>query len=221
MNGYSQPPEYRFSHDSIELGARAARLIQGHRGPLRVLDLCAGCGVVGLELAKLAWLDSSIDISVDFNEVQEVYRPHFERNCEWIKNSVSANAVGVAARDGHLKFQWLPGNYESLLVDEFVGTYDLVVSNPPYFDETQGRLPPSDFKARCRFFLDSDFATLWRVACHVLKPSGKALVLVRDLGDHGLDRRVVLDEVLKKRGTWTECPTIRGTGLILFVPGAS
>ncbi len=224
MNGYSQPAEYRFSHDSIELAQRAAQFLKlkTDAGPrFRVLDLCAGCGVVGLELAKLLRAENdkaprNLELEFDFLEVQSVYREFFEKN----RNSV---APGESLR-------WLEMNYSKILPDagpdsgkaagqvhtDFLATYDLVVANPPYFDREQGSLPPSDFKARCRFFIDSDFDTMFEVIAHVLKPSGSALVLVRDLKDHGVDRVASLNRILNPLGKWCELEPVRGTGLIYF-----
>ncbi len=214
MNGYSQPAEYRFSHDSIELAQRAAQFLRlKTEAGLRVLDLCAGCGVVGLELARilrtgdsgLSW--RNLELEFDFLEVQGVYREFFEVNRK--------SAVPEA------KVRWLEMNYANLLSDrqsggDFTAKYDLVVSNPPYFDREQGSLPPSDFKARCRFFIDSDFETMFEAITTVLKPCGSALVLVRDLRDHGVDRVASLNRILNPLGQWCELEPVRGTGLIHF-----
>ncbi|MGL6035003.1 MAG: hypothetical protein ACRC0N_08060, partial [Acinetobacter johnsonii] len=50
---YKQPDEYRFSLDSIHLARFVASQLASHSelGSLRVLDLCAGCGVIGIELS--------------------------------------------------------------------------------------------------------------------------------------------------------------------------
>lgn len=207
MHGYSQPSEYRFSHDSIELAQRAAECVREFqkrgRSSLRVLDLCAGCGVVGLEFLKETTKHGEGLIeAVDFVEVQDIYRPHFTANASW---------VGAPEK---LSFRNL--NYEEMLTGDQAEQYDLVVSNPPYFDRTQGNLPPSDFKARCRFFVDSDFTTMWRAIAHVLKPQGEALILVRDLRDHGVDRAAELDVVLAGLGEWRTLEPVRGTQLVWF-----
>ncbi len=216
MNGYSQPAEYRFSHDSIELAQRAAQFLQLRTpaGPrFRVLDLCAGCGVVGLELAKILQTGFSgsakrnLELEFDFLEVQSVYREFFAMNCN------------LAAPEATVR--WLEMNYASVLSDrkigeDFTAQYDLVVSNPPYFDRAQGSLPPSDFRARCRFFIDSNFDTMFEAIATVLKPGGSALVLVRDLRDHGVDRVASLNRILNPLGNWCELEPVRGTGLIHF-----
>lgn len=209
MYGYSQPADYRFSHDSIELAQRVAAILHKNAGaPVRILDLCAGCGVVGLEIARIL---PGARLAIDFNEIQGLYRPHFEANYEWIRGSREKRQPGAS-----LEIRWLEMNYEDLLGPEFSDLYDLVVANPPYFDREHGSRPPSDFKARCRFFLDSDFTTLWRVVRHVLKLEGEAYILVRDQTNHGSDRETTLRTVLSDFGEWQGLDPIRGTGLTRF-----
>src|ERR1700743_1312527 len=83
---YSQPEEYHFSIDSIEMPWEIAQALKGrlHEGELtpeqikswRALDLCAGTGVLGFELNfHLPEIRH-----IDFVEVQEIYQTHFEHN---------------------------------------------------------------------------------------------------------------------------------------------
>jgi len=48
----------------------------------------------------------------------------------------------------------------------------------------QGKLSPSEFKNRCRFFIDSDFINLLKFIKHALSQTGTAFVLLRSLSDH-------------------------------------
>jgi tRNA1Val (adenine37-N6)-methyltransferase len=75
---YSQPSEYRFSMDSVEMAFRLGMESRERQlaRPLRVLDLCAGCGVLGFEFH---FFERRIEF-VDFVEVQEEYLPHFAHN---------------------------------------------------------------------------------------------------------------------------------------------
>lgn len=197
---YSQPDEYHFSIDSIEMPWEVAlhlkQLGVPHRGQWKALDLCAGCGVLGFELNfHLPEIDH-----IDFVEVQEIYKNHFDTNKSMISN--------------YGNFQFLQKNYEGLLTEEYYEKYDLILCNPPYFQVGQGKLSPSEFKNRCRFFLDSSFEKLFEVLQHCLKREGSAFMLLRLLDDHGIK---TLDEVQKlTRGLleYKVIADIRGTLLL-------
>ncbi|HAU1291084.1 TPA: SAM-dependent methyltransferase, partial [Legionella pneumophila] len=68
---YKQPDEYHFSLDSIHLAKFVAKQLKPYRdlGSLRVLDLCAGCGIIGIELS---WHLQAIR-QIDFIEIQDIY----------------------------------------------------------------------------------------------------------------------------------------------------
>lgn len=163
---YFQPDEYHFSLDSVLLAKTVAQLYREHPhlSDLKVLDLCAGTGVVGLELSYYL---NQIE-HLDFLEVQEIYLSFFEKNKELIaplKNNFSF----------YLK------SYDELIHNShFHQKYDLILANPPYFFKGAGLLSPSDFKNRCRFFLDSSFENLFIAIGTSLQNKGQAFVLVRD-----------------------------------------
>lgn len=75
---YKQPDEYHFSLDSVQLAQFVATELQSHSAlsSLRILDLCAGCGVVGMELS---WHLPAIR-QIDFIEVQDIYTDYFHQN---------------------------------------------------------------------------------------------------------------------------------------------
>lgn len=224
---YSQPSEYRFSQDSVEAPLAVAEwasvhLIESsptspaptaaaassgsiHKGVsvTRVLDLCAGSGVMGLEFA----FHFPRSVAIDFVEVQSVYREHFATNAGRMQ-------LAKQARGERLEVQWIERNYETLLAPEYRDRYPLVMANPPYFRIAQGMLSPSEFKNRCRFFMDSTPEAFWDVCVHVLKPGGSAFILSRPLDDHGFD---VLEEIsrrLRYSATVEKWRDIRGTDLL-------
>lgn len=171
---YFQPSEYRFSLDSVFLAQKVAELLREsktaeERANLSVMDLCSGCGIIGMEL-KFHVPEIS---STDFVEIQDVYLPYFEKNREMLKLS-SEN------------FRFLSMNYQDLSIGgQFENQYDLILCNPPYFFLGEGLLSPNEFKNRCRFFIDSDFHELMKSIQHCLKPGGEAFVLVRPGEHHG------------------------------------
>ncbi len=199
---YFQPEEYHFSLDSVFLAQKVANLIKmSFKEEMKTLDLCAGCGIIGLELL----LHSQKDLSIDFLEVQEVYHSYFLKNVEMIFPNSKISLE---------KYRFLNQNYETLLSKEFENSYDLIVCNPPYFFKGEGLLSPSEFKNRCRFFLDSDFKTLIKAIIYSLRPSSSAYILVRSGIHHGRDPIAEINAVLVKEGQAKIIDNIRGTDII-------
>lgn len=170
---YAQPKEYHFCLDSIIFPYFVSRqLPERHESPkdFRVLDLCAGCGVIGLELAYYRpWIEN-----FDFLELQPIFRPYFEKNLETAQK-----------RDRNYRF--LEADLRTLQAPEARARYDLIVANPPYFHPDEGNLPPGDVKRRARFFGDASMADLLRSIENALKPRGRAYLLVRPGEAHGRD----------------------------------
>lgn len=208
---YDQPNEYRFSLDSVEAPKVVAqRCLCALKDDseleklksYRVLDLCAGVGVMGLELSF--YLPQIAEFH--FVEVQSIYRSYF---CENLKRR--------ARSDWAVYFHEM--NYEKLIADpKWRGQFDLVLCNPPYFVPGQGLLSPSEFKNRCRFFLDSSFEKLVQAIAWVLKPQGEAYVLIRDLKDHGLSHLQTLLPETQRHLKISKVADIRGTDLFCFEP---
>jgi tRNA1Val (adenine37-N6)-methyltransferase len=233
---YAQPEEYRFSLDSVEMAwevaqhlrsrpMRRLRLVAagessdagGEGDPLskslsrmQVLDLCAGCGIVGFDFQ---YHMPEIE-KIDFVEIQNTYKSYFEKNLEM-----------VLLRRPQLvdkNFNFLEMNYEDLMKDEkFHHHYDLILCNPPYFFPEQGKMSPSEFKNRCRFYLDSTFAKLIESIDYCLAMEGEAYVLVRPLDDHGIDifselRTLLQGPVIQGRLHCENLTMVRGTFLLKF-----
>lgn len=200
---YFQPEQYRFSLDSVFLAQKVAELLKvvppKELLEYKILDLCAGCGIIGLELT----LHLKALLKVDFLEVQEVYRPYFQKNVEMIYPEV-----------GLEKLQFLQMNYRDLMNEKFHHQYDLIVSNPPYFLKNEGLLSPSEFKNRCRFFIDSDFKTLIEATLFCLKPKACAYLLVRSGTPHGRNPLNDIKMILGERASSQIIDQVRGTDII-------
>lgn len=199
---YMQPKEYRFSLDSIHLAACVAKELEFHPnlGQLRILDLCASCGVIGFELL---WHLRSIK-QCDFVEVQNIYTDYFHQN------------VAIVNRP-ELQLCWHLLNYDKLLSQAWENTYDLILSNPPYFQPEHGTLSPSQFKNRCRFFLDSSFEKFILAMVNALKLGGKAYFLLRPSLQHGYDLFAELTRLLQGTGiTSQKISQVRGTDIVLL-----
>ncbi len=170
---YSQPEEYRLSHDSVFLARHVfEKMMDVDLSQAMALDICAGAGVVGMDfLFHRREALQSLPSSFDFLEIQDVYKPHFE------ENKIRLGAVPT-------ELNFVLRNYNDLQSDEFKNKYNLILSAPPYFMPGHGKLSPSDFKNRCRFFIDSDLRNLLLGIHHSLKQSGQAFLLLRDLPEH-------------------------------------
>jgi tRNA1Val (adenine37-N6)-methyltransferase len=204
---YSQPAEYHFSHDSVFLAQFVFEYIQQNNNTEinSVADLCAGCGVIGLDLlCHMNKNKMTEPTSIDFIEVQEIYQKHFTENTAELKKLIQTSTV----------LNFVNKNYESIS-DQlgFKSKYDLIACNPPYFNKNQGKLSPSDFKNRCRFFMDSDFFNLMKSIQFSLALKGNAFILLRSLRDHKQSHPLV--EVSAMLGLSSVCVgQIRGTDVI-------
>lgn len=198
---YFQPSEYKFSLDSVFLAQKVGQLIKNEDSlsHWRVLDLCAGCGIIGLELS----LHVKELCTIDFLEIQDIYMSYFDKNLDMIYPNPRTK-----------KFEFLHINYQKLTHSKFENTYDLIVSNPPYFFKDEGLLSPSEFKNRCRFFIDSSFEYLIEGIYNSLKPSKSAFILVRSGKQHGRNPIQDIKKILGTRGHSQIIDNVRGTDII-------
>lgn len=198
---YSQPKEYRFSLDSVFLSQVVAKHVKNKFDEsMKVLDLCSGCGVVGLELQ----FHCSEIKNIDFLEVQSVYIDHFNHNKSQVKGD-------------NLNLNLILNNYEILLNPEYESHYDLIVSNPPYFFKNEGLLSPNEFKNRCRFFLDSDFKNLILGIYNSLKTNAEAFILLRPGTHHGRDLLKETRKLLETKALVEIFNEVRGTNVVRII----
>jgi tRNA1(Val) A37 N6-methylase TrmN6 len=198
---YSQPKEYRFSHDSVFL---ARRLFEYYRNieisEFRCLDLCAGCGIIGLDFLFHCHKNQVLPPRVfDFLEIQEVYRPHFNLNQERLGSICT-------------EINWHQQNYDHLINGG--SQYHMIVANPPYFFKNKGLLSPSLFKNRCRFFLDSDFESLILAVQKSLVVGGVAFLLLREHSDQTWKPIAKVQILLIDGFALSSLDDIRGTHLV-------
>jgi tRNA1Val (adenine37-N6)-methyltransferase len=146
---------YRFSVDSVILAGFAAPFCRG-----AVLDLGTGCGVLLLLLSRLAQ-GMSTGIGVEFQEVLlDFARRNFRDNC----------------LDGRLIA--VPGDFRGEIAGVEPGSFDLIVSNPPYGRAGHGRRNPEPGRETARHEVTCTLTELFASASRFLSVEGRfALVL--------------------------------------------
>lgn len=87
--------------------------------PLKILDLCAGSGCIGVAIAK-----SFPDAFIDFIELDSRHISTIKKNCH--ENNIAKDQIRIIASD-------LFNNAEESI------TYDYIISNPPYIDPALDR----------------------------------------------------------------------------------
>jgi tRNA1Val (adenine37-N6)-methyltransferase len=167
-----QPAEgYRFNVDSLILADFA--VARAREAPAAVLDLGAGCGVVGLMLAR-RWPSCRVLLI----ELQPGLAALAEQNIRLngLQSRVESQCIDLRNRGGWEQRWRALGRGRRV-----------IVSNPPYFKVREGRASPNDEVARARHELSCTLEQLLEVCSAALGP-GDALALV-----HAMARR---DEVL-------------------------
>jgi tRNA1(Val) A37 N6-methylase TrmN6 len=174
MNDYAQPDFYKFNQDSIAL---INHLKIKHLFPKSILDLGAGCGIIGIELQKKF---NSFDLALV--EAQHEFREYLEIN---------------------LKGFGLKESNQSLIIESFSGfflekKFDLIVSNPPYFLPGTGKSSSSSNRDTCRHFRIDSIEILLNCIHRHLSYDGMAclvfrrgLDIVRNLYHPGLETRLI------------------------------
>lgn len=149
MSDYHQPEFYRFNEDSLLL---VKEIVNEKPKALNVLDIGAGSGIIGIELANKLHIPE-----VHFLELQKEWEPYLTKNTtEQLKHAQSKiiwTSVG----------EWVPSQ-----------KYDLIVGNPPYYLPGRGKLSPDPIRGKCRMFLKDSWKVLLEKSIQSLTPGGSA-----------------------------------------------
>lgn len=141
---------YRFSIDSVILAGFAAPLCRG-----AVLDLGTGCGVLLLLLSRLApgmLTGTGVDLQ---EELLDFARRNFRDHCP------------------DARLHALHGDFRGGIPGVEPGSFDLVVSNPPYGRAGHGRRNPDPGKETARHEVTCALPDLFAAASRFLSADGR------------------------------------------------
>ncbi len=175
---YFQPNFYHFDQDSIELSQFSVLCLDLEK-EYHLLDAYCGCGIVGLEIAKILKLKR-----LDFCEKQREFFPYIEKNIELDSSS------------------WTSEIFINEFSDLDLRNYDVIVMNPPYFIKESSRISPNINKATCRSFEKYEFLALLKQIGDNLGSHQDLFLSFRDEIDSDLSSRVKIEYKKKVRKTY-------------------
>ena len=141
---------YRFSLDAVLLG----NFIQPRPGD-KILDLGCGCGIVSLILAY-RWPS----VSITGLEIQPALAALADRN--------------VLLNNWQERIEILQGDLREIRKYVDPGSFDWIVSNPPYRKPGSGRVNPGEEQALARHEKSADLVNVTKAANWAIKKRGRA-----------------------------------------------
>ncbi|OGP64263.1 MAG: hypothetical protein A2169_06360 [Deltaproteobacteria bacterium RBG_13_47_9] len=144
---------YRFSIDAVLL----SQFIKIQKNE-RAIDLGTGCGILPLLLSQTTKAHSFVGV-----EIQRGL-------AECAKKNVALNHLEDRISILHQDFKKLKGTFPP-------GSFDVVLSNPPYRKYLTGRLNPSMEKAIARHEIKTTLEDLVSAASYLLLPKGRCYLI--------------------------------------------
>lgn len=156
MIDYSQPDFYRFNEDSLKLVNWVKQKISQAS---HLLDLGAGSGIIGIELANILRPKQ-----LTLVEVQEDYEPHLRMNVGTQLNETQKAEIVFTSFS-----KWHPSI-----------SYDLIVCNPPYFLPGHGEAYKDPRREKARTFVLDSWPILLKAIENSLSENGKAFIVIKN-----------------------------------------
>ncbi len=163
MKDYVQPEFYHFNEDSLNLVSIVNHFI-GNKKISTCLDLGAGCGVIGCELSKCLSIEE-----LTFLEIQDEFLSSLKIN---IKQQLSSKGHIIQCSFKEFKNK----------------TFDLIVSNPPFYQKNKSRISPDKRRAICRSFIVDSFDDWFATVVGCMTKNSEAFFVV----DVGLEKELSL-----------------------------
>lgn len=169
---FYQPDFYRFNEDSIRLvDFVLSELREKFQENLSVLDLCAGCGIIGIDFYIKATQSGISFHDMTFIEKNKKFKEFLEKN-------------QVSLLDNKIPVQNLFTAFEDLKLSK---KFDLILANPPYFNESHHRKSQNPDRMTARSYSGEfmqDF--IFFIKSH-LKKEGQAVFLFPNLESDKLE----------------------------------
>ena len=150
---YQDNTLYKFTSDSIKL-AKFCNI----KSTDNVLDMCAGCGVVGLYAYSISECNNIV-----FNEIQA-------NMCDLIQKNIDLNNL-------QNKCRVVCKDLSLLELQDFGKPLDVIVCNPPYF-KLNGKIKQDSSVAMCRHEIATNLSTIISTASKLLKDKGRFYFII-------------------------------------------
>ena len=150
---YQDNTLYKFTSDSIKL-AKFCNI----KHTDNMLDMCAGCGVVGLYAYSICNCNS-----ITFNEIQPAM-------CELIRKNIALNEL-------QSKSKVICKDLAKMDASDFEKPLDVIVCNPPYFKLNQ-KIKKDDSVAMCRHEINTNLSTIISTASKLIKEKGRFYFII-------------------------------------------
>ncbi len=144
---------YRFSVDAVLL-SQFVRIQKNER----VIDLGTGCGILPLLLSQTARAHSFVGVEIQKGLVECARKNVLLNHLE--------DRISILRQD----FRELKGTFPP-------GSFDVVLSNPPYRAYRTGRINPSMEKAIARHEIKGKLEDLISIASYLLPPKGRCCLI--------------------------------------------
>lgn len=152
---YLQPDFYRFNQDSIQLVKWIAMSISKAE---RIIDLGAGSGIIGIELARI--LNPR---KLTLIELQKEFESYLAHNVREFLPADMLHEIVISS-------------FSDYFTNE---KYDLVVCNPPYYLPGQGKMAKNTNRAIARTFLADSWGILMNKIFELLAHGGRGYIVLK------------------------------------------
>jgi len=144
---------YRFSVDAILLAHFSSQL-----SAKSIIDLGTGSGVIPLILARKGTVPTIVGVEVQ------------EEMADMAKRTIALNGFTERVSILHEDLKELRNCFNA-------SSFDLVVSNPPYYPVGDGRMNPDEQKAIARHEILAKMEDVVSIAHYLVKPSGIVVII--------------------------------------------